>query len=328
VTLDTEVASVLAAAAAASGKTVVSTFLGMPGVPEVLRAADGGFGSVPSYATPEDAVTALAMVTAYADWRATPAGHAVSPSGLDVRAARALVADLLAGADHTDHVDLDHEQLQRLLGCYGIDLWDVRPVATVDEAVQVAEAVGYPVALKATASHLRHRRELGGVRLDLDDAAELRAAFESMRQRLGDTAGGFVVQAMAPTGVATRLATVEDPLFGPVVSFGLGGVATDLLGDRSYGVPPLTDSDLAALVRGVRAAPLLLGHGGSTPVDVAALEDLLARLARLADDVPEVAALELNPVVASPGGAAVLAATGRLARPAPRAERGARALAT
>ena len=331
VTPGTDVARVLAAAATAAGKTVVSTFLGMPGVPEVLRAPDGDAGSVPSYATPEDAVTALAMVTAYADWRATPAGHAVSPSGLDVRAARALVADLLAGADHADHVDhvdLDHGQLQRLLGCYGIDLWDVRPVATVEEAVQVAEAVGYPVALKATASHLRHRRELGGVRLDLDDAAELRAAFESMRQRLGDTAGGFAVQAMAPTGVATRLATVEDPLFGPVVSFGLGGVATDLLGDRSYGVPPLTDSDLASLVRGVRAAPLLLGHGGSTPVDVAALEDLLARLARLADDVPEVAALELNPVVAAPGGAAVLAATGRLARPAARAERGARALAT
>jgi acyl-CoA synthetase (NDP forming)/RimJ/RimL family protein N-acetyltransferase len=325
VTPGTDVAQVLAAAAVAAGKTVVSTFLGMPGVPEVLRAPDGGAGSVPSYATPEDAVTALALVTAYAGWRATPAGHAVSPSGLDVRAARALVAGQLAG---TDQVDLDHEQLQRLLGCYGIDLWDVRAVATVEQAVQVADEFGYPVALKATAPHLRHRRELGGVRLDLDDAAELRAAFGSMRQRLGDAAGGFVVQAMAPTGVATRLATVEDPLFGPVVSFGLGGVATDLLGDRSYGVPPLTDSDLASLVRGVRAAPLLLGHGGSTPVDVAALEDLLARLARLADDVPEVAALELNPVVAAPGGAAVLAATGRLAHPAARAERGARALAT
>ncbi len=325
VTPGTDVARVLAAAAVAAGKTVVSTFLGMPGVPEVLRAPHGDAGSVPSYATPEDAVTALAMVTAYADWRATPAGHAVSPSGLDVRAARAVVADLLAG---TEHVDLDHGQLQRLLSCYGIDLWDAHPVETVDEAVRVAEAIGYPVALKATAAHLRHRRELGGVRLDLEDAAELRAAFESMRHRLGSAAGGFVVQAMAPTGVATRLATVEDPLFGPVVSFGLGGVATDLLGDRSYGVPPLTDSDLATLVRGVRAAPLLLGHGGSTPVDVAALEDLLARLARLADDVPEVADLELNPVVAAPGGAAVLAATGRLAHPAVRAERGARALAT
>ena len=121
---------------------------------------------------------------------------------------------------------------------------------------------------------------------------------------------------MAPTGVATRLATVEDPLFGPVVSFGLGGVATDLLGDRSLRRPA---ADRRRPGRrwsaAVRAAPLLLGHGGSTPVDVAALEDLLARLARLADDVPEVAALELNPVIAAPGGAAVLAATGRLARP-------------
>jgi acyl-CoA synthetase (NDP forming) len=153
----------------------------------------------------------------------------------------------------------------------------------------------------------------------------VRGAFAAMRERLGDV-GPFGVQRMAQTGVACRLATVEDPLFGPVVSFGLGGVATDLLGDRSYGVPPLTDSDLALMVRSVRAAPLLLGHAGSPPVDLAALEDLLARLARLADDIPEVAELELNPVVASPQGAAVLAATGRLARPSARAERGARTL--
>jgi acyl-CoA synthetase (NDP forming) len=293
-------------------------------VPELLRAPDGdGRGSVPSYSTPEDAVRALAAVTSYAAWRSTPAGHTVSPSGLDVRAARAQVSDLLRTRDD---VSLTHQELQHLLRCYGIDLWDALPAATAEEAVKAAGRVGYPVALKATAPHLRHRRELGGVRLDIDDAEEMRGAFAAMVARLGAEAGFFVVQAMAPTGVATRLATVEDPLFGPVVSFGLGGVATDLLGDRSYGVPPLTDTDLAALVRGVRAAPLLLGHGGSTPVDVGALEDLLARLARLADDVPEVSALELNPVIAAPGGAAVLAATGRLARPAARAERGARAL--
>ena len=183
------------------------------------------------------------------------------------------------------------------------------------------------MALKALAPHLRHRRELGGVSLDLDDADELRNAYAALRERLGDV-GPFAVQRMAPTGVACRLASVEDPLFGPVVSFGLGGVATEILGDRSYGVPPLTDSDLARMVRSVRAAPLLLGHAGSEPADLAALEDLLARLARLADDLPEVAHLELNPVVASPHGAAVLAATGRLARPSARAERAARTLSS
>ncbi len=323
-TRDTEVAEVLAAASAKARKTVVSTFLGMPGVPDTLRAADGdGRGSVPSYATPEDAIRALAAVTEYAAWRAEPAGHTVSPSGLDVRAARQVVGEILG---ERDEVTLTHGELQLLLRCYGIDLWDALPAADAEQAVIVADRLGYPVALKATAEPLRHRRELGGVRLDIDDAEEMRGAFDAMAARLGSRAGSYVVQAMAPTGVATRLATVEDPLFGPVVSFGLGGVATDLLGDRAYGVPPLTDADLSGLVRGVRAAPLLLGHGGSTPADVAALEDLLARLARMADDVPEVASLELNPVIAAPSGASVLAATGRLARSAARAERGARAL--
>jgi acyl-CoA synthetase (NDP forming) len=233
-----------------------------------------------------------------------------------------VVAELLGTADE---VDLDHDDLARLLRCYGIELWEAAAVDGPDQAVAAADRLGYPVALKALAPHLRHRRELGGVRLDIDDAEELRGAYTALRERLGDV-GPFAVQRMAPTGVACRLATVEDPLFGPVVSFGLGGAATDLLGDRSYGVPPLTDTDLSGLIRSVRAAPLLLGHGGSPPADLPALEDLLARLARLADDLPEVAQLELNPVVAAPTGTAVLAATGRLARPNARADRGARAL--
>ncbi|MGH8893827.1 MAG: GNAT family N-acetyltransferase, partial [Actinomycetes bacterium] len=309
-TRDAEVAEVLARSSLQSGKTVVSCFLGMPGVPEALRVANGGRGSVPSYPTPEDAVRALAAVTAYARWRSTPAGHTVVPSGLDVRGARSVVEQLLGDRDE---VVLDHADLARLLRCYGIDLWDTIAAGGVEAAVAAADGLGYPVALKALAPHLRHRRELGGVRLNIDDEAEMRGAYAGLRDRLGDV-GPFAVQAMAPTGVACRLATVEDPLFGPVVSFGLGGVATDLLGDRAYGVPPLTDADLSGMIRAVRAAPLLLEHAGGPPADIAALEDLLARLARLADDVPEVAALELNPVVVAPTGAAVLAATGRLAR--------------
>jgi len=293
----------------------------MPGVPEMLRVP-GGRGSVPSYPTPEDAVRALAAVTAYATWCSTPVGHTVDPPGLDVRGARKLVADLLGTADE---VVLDDEGLTELLRCYGVELWEAVQAPHPDAAVAAADRLGYPIALKALAPHLRHRRELGGVRLDIDDADELRGAFVALRQRLGDV-GLFAVQRMARPGVACRLATVEDPLFGPVVSFGLGGVATDLLGDRSYGVPPLTDSDLAGMVRGVRAAPLLLGHAGAEAVDLAALEDLLARLTRLADDVPEVAELELNPVVASPAGVSVLAATGRLSRSRSRGDRGARTL--
>jgi acyl-CoA synthetase (NDP forming)/RimJ/RimL family protein N-acetyltransferase len=323
VTRDEEVAEVLAAAARTASKTVVSTFLGMRGVPDSLRAPDGK-GAVPSYSTPEDAVRALAAVTEYAEWRASPAGGPLEPAGLDVAAARALVArELSVRRD----VELDQATLATLLGCYGIDLWPTVPVADVDDAVAAAVQVGYPVALKALAPHLRHRSDLGGVRLDIADEREMRAAFAAMAARLGAAATShLVVQRMAEPGVACVIGSIEDPLFGPVVSFGLGGVATELLGDRAYRIPPLTDTDVHELVRSVRAAPLLLGHRGAEPGDVEAVEDLLARVARLADDLPEVAELELNPVLVGPAGLNVLAASGRLARPDARTDRGPRAL--
>jgi acyl-CoA synthetase (NDP forming) len=128
----------------------------------------------------------------------------------------------------------------------------------------------------------------------------------------------FVIQRMAPPGVACLIRTVEDPLFGPVVSFGLSGDASDLLGDIAHRIPPLTDVDIADLVRSVRAAPKLFGRHGAAPADVPALEDLLGRVAALADELPEIASLELNPVVVAGTGLSVLGAVIRLA---PRVER-------
>jgi acyl-CoA synthetase (NDP forming) len=328
VTRDEEVAGVLARAAGESGKTVVSTFLGMRGVPDALRDTSR---SVPSYATPEDAVRALAAVTDYARWRATPAGTVVHPSELDVREARRIVASALpssaGAAPDGDGVEPDQAWMRELLATYGIELWETLPASTVDVAAEAAARLGYPVALKTTAGHLRHRSDLGGVRLNIDDEDELRGAHAAMAERLGSGAAAhFVVQRMAPTGVACVIRSVEDPSFGPVVSFGLGGVATELLDDWSHGIPPLTDTDLHDLVRSVRAAPLLFGHRGSEPVDTSRLEDLLARVARLADDLPAVAHLELNPVVVGATGTSVLGATARLARPRARTDRVARSL--
>jgi acyl-CoA synthetase (NDP forming) len=206
-----------------------------------------------------------------------------------------------------------------LLAAAGITLWPQTPVTDAAEAVAAAGRIGYPVALKTTAAHLRHRVDLGGVRLNIDDDEELRADLAQMRALFGPSAADrFVVQRMAPPGVACVIRTVEDPLFGPVVSFGLGGDASELLGDVAHRIPPLTDVDVADLVRSVRAAPKLFGHHGAAPVDVAALEDLLARVACLADELPEIAELELNPVVVSTEGLAVLSAVVRLS---PRVER-------
>ena len=149
--------------------------------------------------------------------------------------------------------------------------------------------------LKSTAPWLRHRSDLGGVRLDLTDAEAVRTAFAAIPS--GDP---VIVQEMAAPGVATVVEVVDDPSFGALVSFGLGGVATDLLGDRAYRTLPLTDLDAAELVGAPRAWPLLDGYRGSEPVDLAALENLLLRVARLADDLPEVLKLRLEPVIVGP----------------------------
>jgi acyl-CoA synthetase (NDP forming) len=173
------------------------------------------------------------------------------------------------------------------------------PVRSADEAQRVAAKLGYPVALKATGPDLVHKSDVGGVQLDLDTDTDVTAAYDEVAARLGARMTGAVVQQMAAPGVETIIGVVQDPLFGPLVMFGLGGVATELLGDRSFRVLPLTDLDAAELVRSLRASPLLFGYRGTPRVAVAALEDVLQRVARLAGRLPEVAELDLNPVIAS-----------------------------
>ncbi|MBM7819720.1 acyl-CoA synthetase (NDP forming)/GNAT superfamily N-acetyltransferase [Cellulosimicrobium cellulans] len=316
-----DVSHAVALAAARTGRTTVASMLGLHGLTDELSAPapDGGASDallrVPAYSTPEDAVAALGAVVRYARWREADHGTPVRPAGVDAGRARALVEGALAGRDA---VDLDPATTADLLACYGVRLWPARRVRTADEAVEAAREVGWPVALKSTAAGLRHRADLGGVRLDIADEMELRSDVAQMREALAAVLPGaadqpFEVQAMADAGVACVVRSTEDQLFGPVVSFGLAGDAVDLLGDVAYGVPPLTDVDVAAMVRSVRAAPRLFGYMGTHVVATAALEDVLARVSVLADDLPEVRSLELYPVVVSEHEAAVLSARVTLA---------------
>jgi acyl-CoA synthetase (NDP forming)/RimJ/RimL family protein N-acetyltransferase len=311
VTVDADVALALAEAAAGADKTCVATFLGMHGVTQALSSSAR---TVPAYPTPEDSVRALVSATRYAQWRRRDPGPRIVLGDARPQDARDLVRRLLWFDDPPGPEGrwLDAHDAGALLAAYGIALWPAHQVSGPDDAAAAAAAIGYPVALKATAQHLRHRVDLGGVRLDIETEDELRRDVEQLR-RHGETQ--FVVQAMAPLGVACVVRSVEDPLFGPVVEFGVGGPPTDLLGDVARRSPPLREADVADLVRGVRAAPLLFGYRGVEPVDVGALEDVVARVSVLADQLPEVAELELNPVVASPQGVTVLGARVRLARP-------------
>jgi acyl-CoA synthetase (NDP forming) len=220
-------------------------------------------------------------------------------------------------------------QAAGLLRLYGVRLWPTEVVATAEQAVDAGHRLGFPVALKTTAPQLRHRVDLGGVRLDLAGPGEVAEAVARMRATLGPLGGtDLVVQAMAPAGVACVVRSVEDPLFGPVVSFGLAGDATALLGDFAHRIPPLSEVDVADLVRTVKAAPKLFGHRGAQECDVDALHDVIGRISCLADDLPEVADLELNPVVVAEQGAAVLGASIRLAPDAGRTDARVRELTT
>jgi acyl-CoA synthetase (NDP forming)/RimJ/RimL family protein N-acetyltransferase len=311
-----QIANVLAAVGEQSDKPLVSTFLGSEGVPELLRVPDvagstAGRGSVPSYPAVEGAVRALAKVVEYAVWLRTPDGAGPAPEDLDPGAARGIVGGVLAR--NPDGATLDADELTALLASYGVDLWPAVPVANLRQAQAAGKRLGWDVVLKATAEHLRERPDLAHVWRNVDTAEEMKDAWNTLRDIVGSPEqAGLVVQKNAPPGVPIAVRSIEDPLFGPVVSFGISGPLTELLGDKSYRIPPLGDRDAAAMVREIRSSPMLFGYRGSETVDVAAVEQLILRVARLQHDLPQIASLELSLVLAGVSSLSVLTASARV----------------
>jgi acyl-CoA synthetase (NDP forming)/GNAT superfamily N-acetyltransferase len=324
ITSGAEFAHVIRAVTDDCGKPVASTFLAAEGVPQQLRRLGPTGapvrGSVPSYPSPERAVIALAKAVRYAEWRGRAVGAVPQLPDVDTATAKDVVAAVLA--DDPAGRELTRGEVGRLLAAYGIRLWPAQVVDTAQGAVAAARAVGYPVAVKSTSASLRHRPDLGGVRLDLGDDEAIVAAYHGIPGDVPEVE----VQAMAPNGVAIVVGVIDDPTFGALVSFGVGGVATELLGDRAYAPTPVSDLDAARLVRAPRAAPLLSGYRGAEPVDLGAAEDLVARVGRLAEDLPELLSLTLDPVLVAGSGLSVLAATARIGQATARADTGPRRL--
>jgi acyl-CoA synthetase (NDP forming)/GNAT superfamily N-acetyltransferase len=271
-------------------------------------AARLGERGAPVYDTPEHAVRALAAAAEYAAWRRQPLGRRPDLPGVDAGAARTLVGLALAEGGGWQ----DYESTTAILGAYGIGVLPAATATTAAGAARAADRLGYPVVLKSADPALVHKTDNGGVRMDLYGPGAVRHAFKPVAAA-GRPSTGVLVQRQVGAPVELVAGIAHDPLFGSVVLLGLGGVHTDLLGDRTLRLVPMTDLDAGRMWRGLRAAPLLTGYRGSPPVDTTALEDLLLRLGRLAEDLPEVAELDLNPVMAGPAGVVAVDAKLRLA---------------
>ncbi|QXQ11594.1 bifunctional GNAT family N-acetyltransferase/acetate--CoA ligase family protein [Paeniglutamicibacter sp. Y32M11] len=327
-------ATCLREVAAATGKTVVAVF---PGIIDPRDQADGvlvagmdetgkAFG-LPCYSSPGVAVNALAAVVRYATWRSREQGEVIEPGGINPAAAADFIEAELSTLRGVELLRLSKAKAAVLLGHYGIKVLQSVRFDTADEAVAAATRLGFPVALKARDEHLRHRLDLGGVRLNITDEASLRSNITHMREVLAPyAAGDLEVQSMAAAGQGCVIRAVEDPLLGPVVSFGLAGDAVNLLDDWAHGVPPLTNTDVADLVAAPRAAARLRGYQGLPGVDLQALEDLLNRVATLKDNHPELSLLEINPVMATASGTTVLSAELWLGNPEQRTDSARRAM--
>ena len=295
---DVAAAIVRAGESESPDKPLLAVVLSADGTPP---AFEGG-SRVASFSYPESAARTLALGVERAEWLRRPLGEEPQLEGLDPAAARSVVEGALAAGGEW----LEPADARAVLAAYGIPLVPERVVSTPEEAVAVARELGHPVVVKTARAGV-HKTELGGVAVDLAGDEDVRAAAE----RIGPP---LLVQPML-SGTELLAGVVQDPVFGPLVAFGPGGVMAELIGGTGFRIAPLTDADAQQLVEGGKAGELVRGFRGRAPADVEALTDLLHRLARLAQDLPEVAELDLNPVLASAEGCAAVDARVRVAPP-------------
>ena len=270
-------------------------------VVRLLRAPGGDCPAVPAYAYSGSAAHALGHAARYGRWRAIPPGTVPDFDGLRPDRARELVAGFLADWPRAGGW-LPLDPTVELFGCYGVPLADSIGVVTEDGAVAAAARFGGPVTLRADVPGLVRARGAGALLIDLHGADEVRRGFRTLQETFGHRLAGVIVKPMVTGGVEVAISVLQEEVAGPLVLFGAGGAAADALADRAARLAPLTDSDADELIRSIRAAPLLLGRPGAPGADLAALRDLLLRVSRMADDLPQIAELELSPVFARADG--------------------------
>ena len=283
----------------------------------VMMGAEGpaSLSSLPTYTFPEPAAIALGRAAAYAEWRRKPAGVLPVFHDIDREGVRQPIEVALKRGGGW----LAAEEVNTLLASVGIDHAAARRATTIDDAVHIADAVGYPVALKALGPSLLHKTERGAVLLNLQNADAVRDSAASLLSRLGAELTGFVVQRMVPGGVEMLVGSVNDPLFGPVVVCGSGGVLAELLSDSATRLLPVTAADAAEMIDELRGARLLRGFRGQPVLDEGALKDTILRVSALLSICPEIQEMDINPLKVLEAGACSVDARIRVERERPKA---------
>ena len=278
-------------------KTFISVYMHSGGAPTELASRMAKF---PVFPFPERAARALRRAVQYAEWLDEPIGEHVVFDDVDKAAARGIVERALDGVDESG-AWLDPDSVDAILRAYGVHIPRSAVVSTPEEAVVFGEAVGGPIVLKVVSPSAVHKSDVGGVALDISGEEAIRSAYEQVVNAVPDPEG-VLVQEFVHGGHEVLIGMVEDPNFGPLIVFGLGGVFVELIGDVAFRIHPLTDVDARAMIGEVKSARLLEGYRGGPEGDIDAVVDTLLRVSALIEDIPEIFEMDLNPVkVGTPG---------------------------
>ncbi|MEW6363736.1 MAG: acetate--CoA ligase family protein [Acidobacteriota bacterium] len=312
-----DVARAIGGAARQSPKPVLSCYMGAYGFPAGLWGEGDEQVRIPSYRFPESAAKALCHAVAYGQWLGV-ANSPVPGVLVEAPAVRSTVLKLReALAMEKEPVWLDASDVPQLLTAYGIQVPQSAVAASAEHAVTIAQEMGFPVALKVVSDKAIHKTDIGGVVLDRRGPEEVRSAYDIIMEKanaagIADQLSGVMVQRYVSEGIEAVVGMVQDPSFGPLIMFGLGGAYVELVKDVVFRLHPLTSHDIESMIGEVRAAKLLDGYRGAPPADVAALRDLLARVSRMITDLPELLEMDLNPVKILPVGQGCVAVDARI----------------
>jgi acetyl coenzyme A synthetase (ADP forming)-like protein len=252
--------------------------------------------TIPTYLFPEAAAKVLARTYEYYEWREKPLAMVPGFSNVQQDAARSVIERAIGARGPSW---LGAQESRAVLDAFGIPQVAGELALSADQAADIANRLGFPVVAKLASPHVLHKSDIGAVRVNLRDSDSVRLAFQQIRQ---EGMEGVVIQKMIERGVEVMIGVTEDPLFGPLIAFGLGGIHVEILADVRFRVTPLTDLDAHEMVREIRGYRLLEGYRGHPPADVKAIEEVLLRISRMVEEIPEIRELDLNPVFAMPPG--------------------------